>query len=82
MTRWSLEWWLSLAAFAAMLNALYYGAKWRIARRCAWCNRSWAWRRRKAGVRTFPICRRCARAHPRERIRSVRIAHPHPKVGR
>lgn len=55
-------------------------ADWTQHRRCAWCNRSWAWRRRKAGIRTFPICRRCHRARPEERIRSVRIAHPRPTV--
>jgi hypothetical protein len=62
------------------LTACILAYEWARARRCAWCNRGWAWRRRKAGVRAFPICRRCHRARPHERIRSVRIAHPRPTV--
>lgn len=49
-------------------------------RRCAWCNRGWAWRRQKSGIRAFPICRRCHRAPPAERIRTVRSERSHLRL--
>lgn len=69
----------ALITFAA-LYALYLA--WRT--RCAWCARPWAVWIRTVGAgsmaREFPICRRCRRASPSERIRTVRPAPRHHRV--